>query len=99
MVRKGKWKLIVHALQDSEELLFDLETDPGELNNLRDKHPEIAAELKALVNKNWKPKQLLKKYLTKKQHHHLLSAWTEVVHPDESEPWEFTKKAVGPTVG
>ena len=44
-VRCGKWKL--HVLKNEEEIkeLYDLETDPGENNNLYEKHPDIVKTL------------------------------------------------------
>lgn len=62
--RKGDWKLLRHDkgkafnLNVSQELantkvpkfqLFNLADDPSESNNLMEKHPKIAAELKALL--------------------------------------------------
>jgi len=63
-VREGKWKLkmpqkgyypqfleplMMVGLYRHGELLFDLESDPGERHNVRDEHPEIAEHLKQLV--------------------------------------------------
>lgn len=51
-VRKGKWKLLQsHTTRDLE--LYDLETDPGETENLAEKHPEIVKNLKQSFDK-WK---------------------------------------------
>lgn len=49
----GKWKLIVRygSDQDRGHELYDLSEDPGELNNLSDKHPEIAKRLAAAYQK------------------------------------------------
>jgi len=44
-VRHGKWKLVAHKRGDWE--LFDLEQDRSEMNNLVDKYPQIAHDLKA----------------------------------------------------
>ncbi len=45
-IRKGKWKLVLRHPGKWE--LYDLEADRTELNNLIDKHPDKAAELKAM---------------------------------------------------
>ena len=44
-VRVGKWKLVSRHPGGWE--LYDLEADRTELNNLAEKHPQKAAELKA----------------------------------------------------
>lgn len=60
-VRKGKWKLLVTKKPPNPKLqivdtpigefLFNLETDPGESENLIKQHPETAKELKQALQK------------------------------------------------
>lgn len=47
-VRHHDWKLALDPLMGNT-FLFDLSKDPGERNNLATEHPEIVAELKALL--------------------------------------------------
>ena len=50
MVRRGKWKLTYQPLTDRVIYrLFDIEEDPGCRNNMIDRHPQIAAELRSLL--------------------------------------------------
>ena len=42
-IRRGKWKLIIHA--DSKRELFDLDADIGENSNLLEAHPKVATDL------------------------------------------------------
>jgi arylsulfatase A-like enzyme len=42
-VRRGRWK---YLCEGGSELLFDLETDPGEARDLADTNPRIVRELK-----------------------------------------------------
>ncbi len=44
--RKGKWKYV----RDTVELLFDLENDPSERNNLSYRNPEILLEMRKAVD-------------------------------------------------
>jgi len=51
-VRKGNWKAVkynVFKKQNNKLKLFNLATDPGEKNNLADKHPELVAEFENLI--------------------------------------------------
>jgi arylsulfatase A-like enzyme len=56
-VRRGKWKLVLNgqlvegAPPEDEMHLSDLETDVSEAVNLKDRCPEVAAELKAAAEK------------------------------------------------
>ena len=64
-IRRGKWKLCLckgsggwsaprpgKAPKDAPPVqLFDLEADPAEKNNLAPSHPELVAELTALMQK------------------------------------------------
>jgi arylsulfatase A-like enzyme len=48
-VRRGKWKY----LKDGYEFLYDLDSDPGERQNLAYQHPELLAELRELAHGDW----------------------------------------------
>lgn len=50
-VRKGKWKLIEKD-KGSDYELFDLDSDPGEKNNVSQQHPEVVQNMSDLLNKN-----------------------------------------------
>ena len=44
-LRSGKWKYVRPGFRDSVPVLYDLEADPGETNNLRRQQPDIATQL------------------------------------------------------
>tara|TARA_Y100001934_G_scaffold282129_1_gene394543 strand:+ start:1487 stop:2914 length:1428 start_codon:yes stop_codon:yes gene_type:complete len=46
-IRRGKWKLIVHA--DAKRELYDLDSDVGETSNLIETQPEVADDLARLL--------------------------------------------------
>ncbi len=56
-VRKGKWKAIRKDAKDpvSEVFLFDLETDPGELEDVSSENEEIISEMKMIMNQSHQP--------------------------------------------
>ncbi len=47
-VRQGRWKYV--DFPEGKQALYDLSTDVGETNNLRNAHPEIAAALLTKLN-------------------------------------------------
>jgi arylsulfatase A-like enzyme len=47
-VRKGRWK---YLWDGGFELLFDLDTDPGERRDLGARHPEVVADLRAELDR------------------------------------------------
>jgi choline-sulfatase len=54
MIRSGKWKLMYYSEFDSS-LLFDMEDDPGELNDLagESEYAELVCELEAKIKSRW----------------------------------------------
>lgn len=48
-VRSGRWKVL---LDGSQQLLFDLTSDPGERHDLAAQHPDIVRKLKSQID-NW----------------------------------------------
>ncbi len=48
-VRKGAWKLI-RFMESGDQRLFDLQADPGELDNLAAAHPQKVLELATLLS-------------------------------------------------
>ena len=49
VVKRGKWKLLAKSGQAVE--LFDIESDPNELNNVMKEHPELVASMSAQLRK------------------------------------------------
>ena len=52
MVRRGKWKLTYQPLTDGViYCLFDIEDDPGCQNNIIERHPQVAEELRSMLDR------------------------------------------------
>ncbi len=56
MVRQKKFKLI--AGKGQPDMLFDMENDPDEINNLAATRPKIVGDLKQVIEQNWDTEQL-----------------------------------------
>ncbi|MBN4064719.1 sulfatase [Dehalococcoides mccartyi] len=48
-VRNDRWKLHVRKVDDEINELYDLKNDPGETKNVFDQHPDVVADLSALI--------------------------------------------------
>lgn len=46
-IRRGRWKLVTISLLPRKTELFDLENDPGEMENVADSHPDVVKDLEA----------------------------------------------------
>jgi len=66
MVRRGNYKY-VYFHNEQNDLLFNLESDPGELHNLANDpdHSALRNELRALARKSWDPDDVYKKQLAR----------------------------------
>jgi len=61
-IRTGKWKLIRVAIMPGKTELFDLSKDPGEKENVADKHPEVVKDLEARLM-NYAKQQKMSEWL------------------------------------
>lgn len=60
-VRKGDWKAVRYNVFESEDApieLYNLKEDIGETNNLADQHPELVAEMKAIMEEAHVPSEV-----------------------------------------
>ena len=83
MVRKGRYKLVLHAGYP-ECQLFDMESDPGELCDLGKKkeYEAIAEELRRELSGIWEEKEMLERLDVDKQHFRYIQ-----VKPPLVEEW------------
>ena len=89
MVRRGAWKL--HVYSKYPPLLFNLDDDPQELNDLsRDPtHAAVLKEMMALVLNDWDPELIRQRMLDRRQRKDLLSAWAGNVLPKSTHHWSL----------
>jgi arylsulfatase A-like enzyme len=61
-VRKGRWKAVRHGLGSGHVELYDLDADLGEAHDLASAHPEVVADLTAIMahehvaDQRWSPR-------------------------------------------
>lgn len=90
MVRSGDWKLHFYAAQGLE--LFNIATDPGELQNRADDPAcwEILESLLALTLKNWEPEAVLSAQQDLANGRRLIGDWVRRACPPEPLPLWFS---------
>lgn len=84
MIRAGKWKLWVY--DDDEHLppsLFNLEDDPGELNDLGHdpQHAGIRDELLGKIRRDWDPDMVRRESQRNRRDFDTIAKWTRAVNP------------------
>ena len=89
MIRSGKWKLIYYSNQRPQ--LFNLELDPGEINDLADDtgHVKIIKVLTSRIFENWDPNSIEKIMADRRKNKELLSQWSRFIKPPENHLWEL----------
>ncbi len=88
MVRQGRFKLILHAGYP-EYQLFDMEADPGELNDLRHEteYTTAAQGLCKKLHGIWEEQAMLARLEVDKQHFRYMKQWYDQVKPPLVEEW------------
>ncbi|MFW6309094.1 MAG: sulfatase-like hydrolase/transferase, partial [bacterium] len=89
MLRKDKWKLISYANYNECDLLFNLDDDPHELNNVIEKYPEKVKELRDLIYEDWDIENVIENYRYKKKNQEILNKWGETADYQEKERWRI----------
>jgi arylsulfatase A-like enzyme len=88
MIRSGPWKLWTYAdEQNLPPALFDLQNDPGELNDLGEDadYAEIRNRLLKRIYEEWNPKEAARKSQEYRGYFDLLGQWGQTVKPESSD--------------
>ena len=96
MLRKGKWKFITYYGLEEMDLLFNMEEDPHEVNNVIDSNPYITEGLKNIAYINWDPKHIIERHKIIVKNWEILDKWGRVTQPEESDIWQITEKRLEP---
>lgn len=77
MAFDGRWKYITYFNYENEDLLFDMHTDPNELQNIAHLFPDEVKHLRAYIYRNWHPRKVIRSYCERAAHIQLLNKWQE----------------------
>ncbi|MHB1421512.1 MAG: sulfatase-like hydrolase/transferase [Bacillota bacterium] len=94
MIRKGRWKLISYASFEEFDMLFDIEKDAFELNNVFHENHKIARELNALLSLNWNVENIVEMHKFKLENYKILKRWGKTVDIKEQERWIIPETAL-----
>jgi choline-sulfatase len=86
MIRRGRWKFI-HSPADPDQL-FDLETDPDEIDNLAGvpQHRAVLDDFRAILSNRFDPEATKRKVLESQKARHMLFA---ALKRGAYFPWDF----------
>jgi choline-sulfatase len=84
MVRRGRWKFI-HTPSDPD-LLFDIESDPNEIDNLAGAHRDMASSFRREVEQKFDTPRINHEVLESQQARHMMF---EALRRGEHFPWDF----------
>lgn len=87
MIRFGDWKYIAYAETEKKNQLFNLISDPYEYRNCIHEHPDVAAELKAELDRGWSPETIIADHHHRQAHWKILSEWGRTVDVPEPHRW------------
>ena len=87
MVRRGPWKL--HVYSGDPPLLFNLDNDPQERNDLsRDPaHAAVLKDLMALALEEWNPEMIRGRMLARRARKDILATWARNTKPESTYIW------------
>lgn len=91
MILSNQYKLIKYCTIDLP-MLFNLENDPGEANNLAavDEYSNLVQELLMQLHQVWDEDKALKLLQEAKEQAQMLRSWTKATHPESIDEWQST---------
>ena len=98
MIRHGPWKFIYQQLADREHmLLFHLQHDPHEQDNVVDQHPDILTQLLPLIHQDWHLEAINQRHQRSWTAHGSMAQWSHS-RPEGEMIWtQYRGKLQDPT--
>lgn len=89
MVRVGKWKL--NYYHGHQPQMFDLDADPGEMNDLGTDpaKKDIREHLLGKIMTNWDPESIKTTMAARRAQKELLGKWSRAVKPEDTHRWQL----------
>lgn len=88
MVRRGEWKYIEYHGCEQQSILFNLETDPDETQNLSQQYPQLTQELHELAMLTIDPQVAEMEHRGREQMNRWLRTYETTVGFDDTERWK-----------
>ena len=93
MIRRGRWKLITYAHPDGAPMLFDVENDPAEINDLSADHPDVVEELRSLLAQNWEVDRIVERHIERCEQRQAVARGGGMPPVPEEERWTVDESA------
>ncbi len=88
MALKGNYKFVTYCGYEAQDMLFNIEEDPEEMNNLIHELPELADKLRTAALNGVNPRQVMRKQAERMRNAAWFSALEQQTVPDDSERWK-----------
>ncbi|AJG99861.1 hypothetical protein LF65_03298 [Clostridium beijerinckii] len=88
MVRKGSYKYITYIGYEDYDMLFDIENDSEEKNNIAKSNFNKLHELREIAFNGWDTEKILEEHKNHIASVELIQAWEIAVGPNDDERWK-----------
>ncbi|PNV60482.1 hypothetical protein C0033_18355 [Clostridium sp. chh4-2] len=99
MLRRGKWKYMVYSGYEDRDILFDLEQDPKETENVIHDYPEEAKKFRDYYRAGFNASAIEREQADRAQAAKWMAAWEKQVGVDDSERWSGNTAKEYPKIG
>lgn len=83
------FKYITYYGFEEQDLLFNLENDPLEKENLKSGYEDIRKDLQEMALEGWDISSLVEEYRNRLEERKLIYDYVQVVKPEEKEWWSI----------
>ena len=88
MLRKARWKYIVYSGYEDRDILFDMENDPGETENVIARERDTADMFRRCAQDRFSFPAIEKEQKARRKITGWMAAWEKLAGEDDSERWK-----------